>query len=376
MMAKKVLIVYSTAGAGHKKAAFAIMKAFEQMRPDAQIDIIDALDYTSAFFKWTYPRIYIFMVSRIPLFWGISYYILDNKFFYSLVSWIRHLTNRFHARALERFMSEGRYDVIISTHFLPTDVISMAGKKKIPSRLINVVTDYRMHTFWYARATDFYIVAHELTKRELINKYRVPEEKIKIFGIPIDPIFSKVKDRDKIRADLGIEKDRFTVLIGSGGFGVGPIVELVESFKGISIPVQLLVVCGKNEPLCMAVGNLQSEVGVPIAAYGFVENMDELMGASDIIITKTGALMSSEALAKGLPIIGIAPIPGQETRNFRILFKIGVALKGDNVREIPMTVKNLFNNKESIADIKRKIEAAKKPDAAFAIARFSMEVSA
>ena len=373
-MAKKILIIYSTAGAGHKKAALAVKKAFDLIHPDAQIDIIDALDYTSAFFKWTYPRIYIFLVNRIPLFWGICYYLLDNRFFYSMVSWMRHLTNRFHARALAKFLRETKYEVIISTHFLPPDIISMVGKDKIPSRLINVVTDYRMHTFWYASATDFYVVAHELTKEELMEKYRVPEEKIKVFGIPIDPVFSEEVDRDSIKAKLGIEKGRFTVLIGSGGFGVGPVLELVESFKGISIPVELLVVCGKNEPLCISVGSLQKELGFPVKAYGFVDNMDELMAASDIIITKTGALMSSEALAKGLPIIGIAPIPGQETRNYKVLSKIGVALEGNNIKEIPETVKRLFEDEKLIADIKKKIETAKRPDAAFAIARFSMEV--
>ncbi|MDB4349440.1 hypothetical protein OAA99_00640 [Omnitrophica bacterium] len=374
MSKRRILIIYSTAGAGHRKAAFAIKKALDETGPRASVDIIDALDYTSAFFKWFYPRIYIFMVNRIPLFWGFGYYILDNKIFYSLVSWIRHLTNWFNARSLARYLREMDYDVIITTHFLPTDIISMEGKKRIRSYLINVVTDYRMHTFWYAPATDMYVVAHDLAKDELMSKYGVGEDKIKVLGIPIDPLFSGHKDKEKLIKDLDLQKGLFTVLIGSGGFGVGPIADLVKSFKGIPIPVQLLVVCGKNDALRLSVKNMQDDVGVSIKAYGFIDNMDELMEVSDIIITKTGGMMSSEALSKDLPIIGVAPIPGQETRNFKILIKIGVVLDGRDVKEIPKMVTRLYNQKDSTEGLKEKIKAAKKPDAAHDIVRLAMDV--
>jgi len=374
MTKTRVLIIYSTAGAGHKKAAYAIKDAFAEIGSDAIVDIIDALDYMSPFFKWSYPRSYIFMVNRIPRIWGMGYYALDNKAFYGLVSWIRHLENWISSRPLARYLKEKDYDVVITTHFLPPDVMTMEGKNKIRSKLVNVVTDYRMHTFWYAKATDRYVVGCELTKEELIAKYGVAPDKITICGIPIDPLFGKVKGREELTKKLGIKEGLFTVLIGSGGFGVGPVEELVRSFRGISIPMQLLVVCGKNETLYADVKNMQSDIGVPMTVYGFVDNMDELMEVSDVIITKTGGLMSSEALAKDLPIIGIAPIPGQETRNFEVLVKLGVVIDGKHAGEIPKIVSGLYNDKDSLLAIKEKIKLAKKPYAAHDIAKLALSI--
>jgi len=372
MPKKRILIIYTTAGAGHKKAAFAIKRAFDEIASGAEVDIIDSLDYTNKFFKISYPGSYILMVTRIPVIWGYAYYILDNRIVYALLSWIRHITNWINTRPLARFLREKDYDVIITTHFLPPDVISMEGKSKIRGRLINVVTDYRLHSFWVSDATDLYVVAHEKTKSDLRLKYNIPDKKIKICGIPIDPVFSKTKGRERLRGALGIEKTLFTVLIGSGGFGVGPISELVKSFKGISIPVQLLVVCGKNRALLDEIEGLKGSLGVPVKAYGFIDNMDELMEASDVIVTKTGGLMSSEALSKDLPMIGLAPIPGQESRNFNILKESGVVIGADSVKDAPSIVKRIYEDKDFKTGLHKKIASVKRPDAALEIAKLAI----
>ncbi len=49
---KRILIIYGTAGEGHKRAAFAIKSAFDSMDTGDDIRLIDALDYTNNFFKW------------------------------------------------------------------------------------------------------------------------------------------------------------------------------------------------------------------------------------------------------------------------------------------------------------------------------------
>ena len=372
MAKKRVLITYATAGTGHKKAAFAVKKAFDELgRDDIEVDIIDSLDYTSAFFKWTYPRIYIFLINRIPLVWGLAYYLLDNRAFYGLVSWIRHFTNWINSRPLARYLHRENYDLIISTHFLVPDVISMEGKKKIGAFLVNVITDYRLHSFWIAKGVDIYTGAHEKTREDLISRYGIHEDRIKVLGVPIDPVFSKTKGRDMLMTGLGIKKDLFTVLIGSGGFGVGPIVDLVKSFKGISIPMQLLVVCGTNDALRVSIDAL--DVGMPVKSFGFIENMDELMEVSDAIVTKTGGMMSSEALSKDLPIVAIASIPGQETRNFNILLQSGVALKAGAVNDVPGIIAKLYKDKALAGELKEKIKHVKKPAAAQDIAKAALE---
>lgn len=375
MPKKRILLVYATAGTGHKKAALAIKKAFDGMKTDAEIDIIDSLDYTNASFKWSYPNYYIFMVNRIPGLWGFGYYSLDNKIFYSLVSWIRHLVNWINARALAKFMREGNYDVIVSTHFLATDIAFMEGKKRIPARIINVVTDYLPHSFWIAKGIDTYVVAHEKTKSVLMAKYAIPQDKIKVLGIPIDPVFAVTKDKKAIKAARDITEGLFTVLVGSGGFGVGPIVELVKAFKGTDIPMQLLVVCGKNESLAVDIKALAKDMKIRVKVYGYVDYMDELMEAADIIVTKTGGMMSSEALAKDLPIVGIAPIPGQETRNYNILSESGVVLGKGDIESVPGLVEKLYKEGALREEMIARIRRIKNPDAANNIARLAIEAA-
>ena len=370
---KRILIIYATAGTGHKKAAYALKAAFDRMS-GSKADIIDCLDYTNAFFRWTYPRIYIFMVNRIPFLWGLSYYLMDNKILYRLASWIRHITNWFNARALAKFLVKEKYDCIITTHFMPPDVITMLGKNKVPAPLISVITDFRSHTFWIADGVDMYVVGQDETRKDLVSKYNIPQEKIKVLGIPIDPIFSEHKDKEALSRKLGIDSSLFTALVGSGGFGVGPIVELVKSFKGVSIPIQLIVVCGKNEELLNSVKRVINDLKVPVKAYGYINNMDEFMEVADIIITKTGGMMSSESLAKRLPIVGIAPIPGQETRNFNILVKSSLAIGAKNVKDVPKIVEKLYKDKNLRMNMIKKVESVRKPNAASDIARLALRI--
>ncbi|MBL7068767.1 MAG: hypothetical protein ISS34_02800 [Candidatus Omnitrophica bacterium] len=371
----RILIIYATAGTGHKKAALAVKEAFNEIGPDVSVEILDSLDYTTTFFKWSYPRFYIFLVNRVPLFWGWCYHILDNKIFYSLTSWIRHLTNWINSRRLAEYLKKENYDVIISTHFLAPDVISMEGRERIKSRLINVITDYRTHSLWIAKSADIYVVAHEKTKVDLISRYGIEEEKIKVLGIPIEPVFSKKKDKNELIKKHGIDKDLFTVLVGSGGFGVGPIIDLVKSFKGVSLAMQLLVVCGKNESLSIEVKGLQRDIRIPMKVYGYIDFMDELMELADVIVTKTGGMMSSESLSKDLPIIGIAPIPGQETRNYNILVESGVVLGVKDINEVPRIVERLCRDKALTKDLKIKIASIKRPDAAYNVARLALKVA-
>src|SRR4030042_1348617 len=108
------------------------------------------------------------------------------------------------------------------------------------TKIITVVTDYLMHSFWVDKDIDYYCVAQEDSKEHLIKR-GIPSEKIKVLGIPIDRVFSARRDKRQLCSKLNIREDIHTVLIGSGGFGVGPIKELVKELAAINKPIQLLV---------------------------------------------------------------------------------------------------------------------------------------
>ena len=167
----KILIVYASAGAGHKKCAEALYEAL-RLTPSAEHDIklIDSLDYSSHFFKWLYGRQYITLINYLPLIWGFFYYSLDNQRIYKLTNSIRRLINGCALKKFERFLCDYQPDVVIATHFMTNEIVSYLKQKgRLNCRLVTAVTDFKVHSFWIAKEVDTYAVAAEKTMIQSIN---------------------------------------------------------------------------------------------------------------------------------------------------------------------------------------------------------------
>jgi len=369
---RKVFVIYASAGAGHMKAADAVAKAVKKNYPNADLKLFDSLDYTTSFFKKSYPAIYLFAISQTPTIWGLCYYMFDWPVIDFIVAKMRRMTNGFHAKKLKRFILEEKPDVVISTHFMATEVIGNLKKKGLyKGRLVTVVTDYGLHSFWVHKNCDDFVVASEDTKEDLAKR-GIDRNRIYSLGIPIDEAFAKKEDKTLMRKNLGIREDLFTILIVSGGFGVGPILELVKELGSLDIPIQLIVVCGKNPKLVEEVTNEQKRLKNPLKIYGFATNMPELMSASDLMITKSGGLTTSEAMVKGLAMIVIKPVIGQETKNCGFLVKHEAAVRVDNVKQVKTAVLDLFKDKDKLEKMRRNINSIARPNSSLDIAKLAL----
>ena len=397
---KKILIVYATAGEGHKRAALALKDAMGALNPsDVQVQTVDSLDYTNKFFKWFYPNCYIFMVTRIPTIWGLFYYMLDFKWLYPLTSLVRRIINKANTGRFEKFIREYNPDLVISTHFLAGEVISSLKRRRaIKTWLITCVTDFRMHSFWYSGQTDMFCAGFAETKSDLTRKWKVAPDRVHVTGIPIHGKFYAIKNKYEICGRRGLEKDLFTVLITGGGFGVGPIIGLVKNIVELGLRIQVLIVCGHNKKLLDEISalttNNQQGRSLPSPAagkqrrakppqgglttilkpFGFIDYVDELMEVSDLGITKAGGLICSESVAKGLPLIIIAPIPGQESRNCRMLLKNRAAFKIKRPRELKKIISTVYRNTEILKEMRVSIRSVKMENPAMHIAKFVLKV--
>jgi processive 1,2-diacylglycerol beta-glucosyltransferase len=374
---KKILIAYANAGAGHRKASYAIENAFKEInRTDVQTKIIDTLDYSTPFLKKSYPSTYLFLVNKISTLWGLGYYVFDTRIAYkTVISLARRINNALNCGNLVRFLNEYKPDIVINTHFLGSEVMADMKRRGMlkDTQIITVVTDYFMHSFWVDRDIDYYCVAQNESKEHLVKR-GIPPEKIKVFGIPVDRVFAVRKDKKELCDRLKIKDNLFTILIGSGGFGVGPIKELVKELSGIKKNIQLLVVCGKNPKLYQEIRALAGSLPSAIKVYEFVDNMDELMEASDLMVTKSGGMTSSEAMAKDLPMIVTSAIPGQEARNCRYLVKSGAAIQAKSVKEAKKILYQIFNSKTKLEEMKKNIIDVKKPNSSYDIAQFAIKL--
>lgn len=369
----RIVITHVPAGSGHEKAAQALAVAFHHLKPEAELIFLNALDQADRWYRWCFTQGYLNLVQRAPILWGGLYYLTDAHALMGPVQALHRFNNAQHGRALESFLLASRPDVVVGSHFFPMEVAAHLKKTaRLTSRLITVITDYLPHTLWIAPGVDGYAVGSPQAKEELLAR-GIRADRIRVTGIPVDPKFKRKNDRNHLKNRLGLEAERFTLLIGSGGEGVGPVVSLVKALGHVQKPIQIVVVAGKNGPLLRTLENLKPTVPHPLKVCGFVDNMDELMEASDLMITKPGGLTCAEAMTKGLPLILISAIPGQEARNLRVLTSLGTAQAVHHLKEIPPMVEDLYKNPEPLERMRKRAAELCLPEAAFQITRWATE---
>jgi processive 1,2-diacylglycerol beta-glucosyltransferase len=350
---RKILILHATAGAGHKKAAEAIFNGLKKRGIPATI--VDALDHTNPFFRKAYTHGYEFMVGKLPKLWAIFFALTDQKGLLPIFQGTRRIYNGINSGPLVRFVREGGFDTVVTTHFLSTEVVgNMRREGRLNARLVVMVTDFDVHKIWLSKGVDTYLVASEYTKKRLAA-LGVDPAKIVVTGIPVDEKFIQPRDKPATRRKLGLDPEKFTVLLSTSSFGFGPIEELAELLKGL----QLIIISGNNKTLF---DRLSARNRPNHKICGFVDNMEEMIAASDVMITKPGGLSITEALANHLPLIFFSAIPGQEAGNVRVLAEHGIGLSDKSPAEIAAEIKALAASPEKLSAAREATKSLARPD--------------
>ncbi|MBN1870611.1 MAG: hypothetical protein JW847_08565 [Candidatus Omnitrophica bacterium] len=351
----RILCIHASAGAGHMKAAEAIYNGLKKSTNHA-VYLVDALDYSSFFFRRFYKETYFFLISKVPAVWGFCFGLLDIPRLQPLIRTLRRLQNRMNTKKLQQFFKEEQFDYIIMTHFMPTEIAaSLKRAGLISSKLITVITDFDVHRIWLADGIDTYTVASDWTKNKL-EDMGIPHERVFVTGIPTDEKFASPVAMDVLKKKLGLQEQMFTVLIATGSFGIGPIEAIIETLKGF----QVIVVCGNNQGLYE---RLTAQKSPLVHVLGLVDNMHELMAVSDAMVTKPGGLSISEALVSHLPMIFFNAIPGQETGNIKVLETYGVGMSGLSIDQIGRQLKKMRSSNEAYLTVRKKIRALARPTA-------------
>jgi processive 1,2-diacylglycerol beta-glucosyltransferase len=367
-MFKKVLILSASAGAGHVRAAQAIERAFIEMNAAEEVKHIDALEYTTKLFKNIASKAYIDLVNKAPHMLGWFYDVMDKPWKNERLMLAIDMLN---TQPLVRLINKYQPDLAVCTHFTPADMISwLKEKKALTCPLAVVVTDFDIHANWLCRYCDRYFVALDETGVHL-GKLGIPADRITVSGIPVDPVFARRKDKAAMRLKLGLREDRTTILVSAGGFGVGPVENLITALLDLQHQAQIVAVCGKSEELKGRLDNVAAhnpyKHRVSINVVGYTTAMDEYMAAADILVGKTGGLTTSEALARGLIIVVVNPIPGQEERNADHLLEEGAAIRCNNLPAIAYKIDRLLDNPSRINAMKKNIRRLARPRAAYDI---------
>jgi len=343
LMAKRILILMSKTGGGHRASAEALRSGFEKLYPSAfQIDIIDLLmDYMPWPLKEA-PKSYDFLATKAPWLWRLLYEASDDA-----LSALDSTAGRALARDVERAFVEYHPDMIISVHPLAQHLSIRALRRlhlNIP--FVTVVTDLvTMHPAWFHTGVNACFVPTEEAAQAARHR-NLDDRQIRLLGLPLRPVFADLPERNAaLRERLGMDQELPAVLVYGGGERAGRVINIVEAInRQLSTHLkpagQIVVVCGRD-------GKLQPQLAArrwsaPLRSLGFVPNIHEWMAASDCIVTKAGPGAIAESLCCGLPIVLSAFIPGQEAGNVPYVINHGVGVYSEHAPQIASTVSYWF----------------------------------
>jgi len=185
--------------------------------------------------------------------------------------------------------------------------------------VLTLVTDLvDVHALWATQQADLVIVPSRIAF-DRCRRNGVPPERIALIGLPVDPLFTEPRlDPERRRArrrELGLDPDRFTVMLSGGADGSGELVRRARLIAGHAREVGLVVVCGHNQRAERQLEGLVDHAGRPVTVLGFIHDMPRWMSAVDAVVTKAGAGTVVEALCSGLPLLIDWFLPGQERGN-------------------------------------------------------------
>jgi processive 1,2-diacylglycerol beta-glucosyltransferase len=372
---KKVLLLSASAGAGHLRAAQAVERAFLEMGAASEVRHVDTLEYTTKVFRNLYSKAYIDMVNKAPELLGWLYDQFDKPWTNER---LRLAFDKLNTRPFVQLLKEYQPEITVCTHFLPAEIISwLKAKERANYQQSIVVTDFDVHALWLCHHFEHYFVALEETRVHL-QKLGLPGDKITVSGIPVDPVFARQKDRAAMRQKHGLRPDATTLLVSTGGFGVGPIRDLMRSVLELRHPAQIVVICGRNQELKAKLDSMIARLTrtplVAVKIIGYTQEMDEYMAASDLVLGKPGGLTTSEALAKGLIFVVVNPIPGQEERNADHLLEEGVAIRCNNLPALAYKIDRLLDDPERLARMRDHVRQLARPDSAKTIVNKLLEL--
>jgi processive 1,2-diacylglycerol beta-glucosyltransferase len=290
-MSPDLVVVHSPVGGGHKSAALAIAEAARAR--SLTVEVLDTFEHAPRVFGKAYVTAHLTWTGALPELYGAAYFRANHRD--GALEPLRRAADHVAWAGLVKRVVGLAPRAVIATHHLPLVVLGRARRKgKLHCPLIGVVTDYGTHAVWAEKGLDALCVPGAGALRDALA-HRFPARLLHATGIPVRHAFETIPPvRDPARGEA------LRVLVTSGGFGVGPIRDIVRSFAGIS-GVELTVVCGRAPGLERRVARLAAAAGVKARVLGFERDMPSRMAEAHVIVGKAGGLTVSEAMTSGRP---------------------------------------------------------------------------
>lgn len=363
----RIALLYGDTGGGHRSAAQAIQKGLQMVFGDAvETELVNGLDYAPSAFR-PLTEGYPIWVNYARTLYALGFHASNKR---RRVIALRNVLEPIGEKAAEQMLLDHPADVYVSCHPIFNHAVPFAiAAARMRSRYIHVVTDLVSgHVLHYTPEVDHCIVPTDEAREEAIRNF-VRIDKISVTGQPVPPDFrERMGSRQALRHELGLQDDRLTVLMMGGGDGMGRLEVTARELALSGLPIQLLVVCGRNRTVRENLEFVNPRVPY-LRILGFVDNVPELMGASDLIITKAGPGTICEAFIAGLPILLYDAVPGQEEGNVHYVVEKGAGAWCPTPAAVLKQLRTWIAQPADLAAARRSSQSLARPDSAVEIAR-------
>lgn len=372
---RTIAVISVSAGEGHLRAAEAIKATAEAMYPDVNVIHVDLMDHVPSLFRKVYAESYTPLVAYHAPLWGYLYAQADKRKIDSALDRLRTAVERLNTQKLKLVLRQIAPSDVICTHFLPAELFSRWRRKHFWIRPVWVViTDFDVHMLWVHRHVTGYFVASDEIACRLRGK-DVGKANIVVTGIPIMPAFGKPLTREVCACEVGLNPSKLTLLLMAGGRGIAPLNRLAGRILDLNPDIQVIALAGKNRRLLESLREVAQRVPERLVALPYTQSIERLMACSDLAVTKSGGLTTSECLAMGLPMLIVSPIPGQEERNADVLLEEGAALKAYDDAGLEYKVRLVLEDPVKLTAMKGNALRLRKPGAADHILRTILQDS-
>ena len=337
------------------------------------MDVVNPLDdrLTPSFLRDSQSD-YDKFVTQMPDLWRLNYRLSGSPVPAAVLD--RALTGLLF-RVIRSILKTTAPAAVICTHpFYLAPLNAYITLRNLSLPYLTVITDItHIHRLWFNRGADLCLTPTEEACAQA-RASRFPANRLEVTGIPVSPAFVKeTRSKDELRASLGWTRNVPTILV-VGSRRVRNLMSVLHVMNHSGLPVQMVLVAGGDDDLFAQLKATEWHTLVHI--YNFVKTMPQFMRASDLVISKAGGLVVTEALACGLPLLIVDITPGQEEGNARYLLDHGAGELADTpVRALEILYHWLDRDAQILQERARIAASLGRPYSAYKVAELSWQAA-